>query len=203
MRDVQEAARIIDRPLRILKASTDSEIDAAFATFAQPRTGGLVVATDPFFNSRREKLVALAARHAVPAIYEWREFAQAGGLISYGPKPFRHLSSDWGLCRPGSRWCQACRSADPATDAVRVGHQPQGRQSAWPHRAAIDPRPRRRGDRMTNPATGAWARRGTMGRSCWDHRRIACRGGYPRIHSGCNCLYGPIHGSSPCCVAWG
>ena len=107
MRDVQEAARIIDRPLRILKASTDSEIDAAFATFAQPRTGGLVVATDPFFNSRREKLVALAARHAVPAIYEWREFAQAGGLISYGPKPFRHLSSDWGLCRPGSRWCQS------------------------------------------------------------------------------------------------
>ena len=85
MRDVQEAARVIDRQLRILKASTDSEIDAAFATLAQPRTGGLVVAADPFFNSRREKLVALAARHAVPAIYEWREFAQAGGLISYGP----------------------------------------------------------------------------------------------------------------------
>jgi putative tryptophan/tyrosine transport system substrate-binding protein len=85
IRDVQEAARIIDRQLRILKASTDSEIDSAFATLAQPRTDGLVVAADPFFNSRREKLVALAARHAVPAIYEWREFAQAGGLISYGP----------------------------------------------------------------------------------------------------------------------
>ncbi len=74
MRDVQEAARAIDRQLRILKASTGSEIDAAFATLAQPRTGGLVVAADPFFNSRREKLVELAARHAVPAIYEWREF---------------------------------------------------------------------------------------------------------------------------------
>ena len=85
MRDMQEAARIIDRQLRILKASTDSEIDAAFVTLAQTRAGGLVVAADPFFNSRREKLVALAARHAVPAIYEWREFAQAGGLISYGP----------------------------------------------------------------------------------------------------------------------
>ena len=64
------------------------------ATLAQPLTGGLVVAADPFFNSRREKLVELAARHAVPAIYEWREFAQAGGLISYGPSPSRHLSSD-------------------------------------------------------------------------------------------------------------
>ncbi len=85
MRDVQEAARVIDRQLRILEASADSEIDSAFATIAQARTGGLVVAADPFFNSRREKLAALAARHAVPAIYEWREFAQPGGLISYGP----------------------------------------------------------------------------------------------------------------------
>ena len=85
LRDMQEAARIINRQLRILKASTDSEIDAAFVTLAQSRTDGLVVAADAFLGSRREKLVALAARHAVPAIYEWREFAQAGGLISYGP----------------------------------------------------------------------------------------------------------------------
>ena len=85
MRDVQEAARAKGVQLHILKAGTESEIDAAFATLVQLHAGALVVGTDPFFNSRREQLVALASRHAVPAIYEWREFAAAGGLISYGP----------------------------------------------------------------------------------------------------------------------
>ena len=85
MRDVQEAARAKGVQLHILKAGTESEIDAAFATLVQLQAGALVVGADPFFNSRREQLVALAARHAVPAIYEWREFAAAGGLISYGP----------------------------------------------------------------------------------------------------------------------
>jgi putative tryptophan/tyrosine transport system substrate-binding protein len=85
IRDVEEAARESGRRLSILKASADTEIEQAFATFVQSRAGGLVVMADPFFNSRREKIVALAARYAVPAIYEWREFASAGGLISYGP----------------------------------------------------------------------------------------------------------------------
>ncbi len=85
MRDVQEAARAKRIQLPVLKAGSESEIDAAFASLVQLQAGGLVVGTDPFFNSRREQLVALAARYAVPAIYEWREFAAAGGLISYGP----------------------------------------------------------------------------------------------------------------------
>jgi putative ABC transport system substrate-binding protein len=84
-RDVQEAARAKGVQLSIRKASTESEIDAAFASLVQLRAGALLVGADPFFNSRREKLVALAARFAVPAIYEFREFAAAGGLISYGP----------------------------------------------------------------------------------------------------------------------
>ena len=84
-RDAQEAARANGRQLSILTASTATEIDAAFAAVVQLRAGALVVASDPFFNSRREQLVALAARHGVAAIYEWREFAEAGGLISYGP----------------------------------------------------------------------------------------------------------------------
>jgi putative ABC transport system substrate-binding protein len=84
-RDVQKAARAKGVQLSILKASTESEIDAAFASLVQLQAGALLVGADPFFNSRREKLVALSARFAVPAIYEWREFAELGGLISYGP----------------------------------------------------------------------------------------------------------------------
>jgi putative ABC transport system substrate-binding protein len=84
IRDMQEAARTKRVELPILEARSESGIDAAFASLVQLQAGGLVVGSDPFFNSRREQLVALAARHVVPAIYEWREFAVAGGLISYG-----------------------------------------------------------------------------------------------------------------------
>jgi putative tryptophan/tyrosine transport system substrate-binding protein len=84
MRDVQEAARAKGVQLLILKAGTESEIDAAFASCVQLHAGALLVGSDPFFNSRREQLVALASRHAVPAIYEHREYVAAGGLISYG-----------------------------------------------------------------------------------------------------------------------
>jgi putative tryptophan/tyrosine transport system substrate-binding protein len=84
IRDVQEAARAKRVELPILKAGTESEIDAAFATLAQLQARALVVGGDPFFNSRREQLVALASRHAVPAIYGVRENVAAGGLISYG-----------------------------------------------------------------------------------------------------------------------
>ena len=85
MRDVQEAARIKGRQLHILKAGSESEIDAVFATLDRMHIGALFVGADAFFNSRREQLVALAARYSVPAIYEWREFVAAGGLMSYGP----------------------------------------------------------------------------------------------------------------------
>ena len=84
MREMQEAARTNGRRLAILKASTESEIDTAFTTLTQLHAGGLVVSSDPFFSDRREQLVGSAARYAVPAIYDWREFADAGGLMSYG-----------------------------------------------------------------------------------------------------------------------
>ena len=82
---VREAARGKGVQLTILKAGTESEIDVAFATLAQRQAGGLVVGTDALFGSWHEQLVALASRHAVPAIYWRREFAAEGGLISYGP----------------------------------------------------------------------------------------------------------------------
>jgi putative ABC transport system substrate-binding protein len=84
IRDVQEAARTKGLQLHVLKASSESEIDTAFASLVQLHAGALVVGADPFLSGRREQLVALASRHAVPAIYAWREFAASGGLISYG-----------------------------------------------------------------------------------------------------------------------
>jgi putative tryptophan/tyrosine transport system substrate-binding protein len=85
VRDVQEAARAKGVQLQVLKAGSESEIDAAFASLVQLHAAALVVAGDAFFASRRDQLAALASRHAVPAIYPLRQFAVAGGLISYGP----------------------------------------------------------------------------------------------------------------------
>jgi putative tryptophan/tyrosine transport system substrate-binding protein len=85
IQEVQEAARVKGVQLPILKAATENEIDAAFATLNQLGAGALVVANDPLFSTRREQLVALASHYAVPAIYSFREYVTAGGLISYGP----------------------------------------------------------------------------------------------------------------------
>jgi putative tryptophan/tyrosine transport system substrate-binding protein len=83
-REVEAAARMIGRSILLLRASSEHDIDAAFETVLHRRAGALLVAPDPFFNSRRNQIVALAARQAIPAIYEQREFAAAGGLMSYG-----------------------------------------------------------------------------------------------------------------------
>jgi putative tryptophan/tyrosine transport system substrate-binding protein len=84
VRESEAAARAIGKEVVIFNASSDAEIETAFANIVQARPGALLVLADPFFNSRRGLIVALAARHAIPAIYEWREFVEAGGLISYG-----------------------------------------------------------------------------------------------------------------------
>jgi putative ABC transport system substrate-binding protein len=83
-RDVLAAAPVVGLKVQTLKASTDREIDAAFASLVQARTGALLVGGDVFFNNRIERLIALAARHAIPTMYGYREFVVAGGLISYG-----------------------------------------------------------------------------------------------------------------------
>jgi putative ABC transport system substrate-binding protein len=84
LNDVQAAARVIGQQVDVFRASSESEIDAAFAGLARRGDGALFVTDDPLFSVRRSQIVALAGRHAVPTIYYAREFAAAGGLISYG-----------------------------------------------------------------------------------------------------------------------
>ena len=91
--DAQDAARRLNLKLVVLNASTEREIDTAFATVAQHQVGAVVVGSDPFLFSRREQIVGLAARHAIATVYPYREFIAAGGLVSYGnsvPEAYRH-----------------------------------------------------------------------------------------------------------------
>jgi ABC-type uncharacterized transport system substrate-binding protein len=84
MQATETAAQAIGQKINILNASNEREIDTAFSTLVQRGDDALLVMADPFFNGRREQLVALAAYNKIPAIFEWREFAVAGGLMSYG-----------------------------------------------------------------------------------------------------------------------
>jgi putative tryptophan/tyrosine transport system substrate-binding protein len=84
LREVQEAAARLGVQLVIVRANVETDFDAAFSTLVQQRATALLVCASPFLNARRQQLVVLATRHALPAIYEWRDFAAAGGLMSYG-----------------------------------------------------------------------------------------------------------------------
>jgi len=83
-RDVEAAARAAGQRIAVLTATSETEFEPAFAAMVQQRADALLVMADPYFNNRRTQLIALAARHEIPAIYEWREFATSGGLMSYG-----------------------------------------------------------------------------------------------------------------------
>jgi putative ABC transport system substrate-binding protein len=85
LRDLQAAAAKLNVKLELQNATTEREIDTAFAAFASQRVEALLVTADPFFNNRRAQVVAHAANLSVPSIYQWREFVSAGGLMSYGP----------------------------------------------------------------------------------------------------------------------
>ena len=84
-KDVKEAARVLGQQVHVINASSEGDLDTAFTTLVQLRAGGLLVTVDPFLNSHRDQLVALAARHKIPTMYFEREFVLAGGLVSYAP----------------------------------------------------------------------------------------------------------------------
>ena len=136
LRDVEAAARAMGLQIQVLNASTSREIDAAFATFVRERPDALFVGGDAFFNSRRVQLVHLATRHAVPAAYAGRDYAEIGGLMSYGTNvtdAYRQVGIYAGRILKGAK------PADlPVVQStqVRTGHQRPDRQDARPRRAA-------------------------------------------------------------------
>jgi putative tryptophan/tyrosine transport system substrate-binding protein len=105
-RDVQEAALAKGIRLHVVTAGAADELAPAFAALVKLGAGALLVSSDPFFSSRREQLVELASRHSVPAMYQWREFVAAGGLISYGtslPAVYRQLGAYAGKILNGAK----------------------------------------------------------------------------------------------------
>jgi putative tryptophan/tyrosine transport system substrate-binding protein len=106
LRDIEQAAHTIGEQVQVLRASTDRELEAAFEAIAQQRIPALLVASDPFFNIRRERLAVLAARAAVPTMYGFRDYVVAGGLMSYGidlPDVYRQLGVYTGRVLKGAR----------------------------------------------------------------------------------------------------
>ena len=104
--EVQMAAKALGRQVLVLHASTEADFEANFATIAKEHVGALIVENDSFFDSRRDHLLALAARNGVPAIYHIREFSAAGGLMSYGASladAYRQVGNDTGRILKGEK----------------------------------------------------------------------------------------------------
>ena len=145
---LKPAARAIGLQIQVLNASTIREINAAFATFARERPDALFVGLDPFFNSRRVQLVNLATRHAVPASFPARDFAEAGGLMSYGA----NIADAWR--QVGSYAGRILKGAKPADLPVVQSSKFElviNAQTATMLGLTVPPtaaRARRRGDRM-------------------------------------------------------
>ena len=133
MQDAVVAARQNGVALHFVKIADAPDIEAAFTAI---QADALVIAVDPFFDSRATQIVAGSARRRLPTMYYIREFVEAGGLVSYGEHP-RVLSPGRRLCGPHSRWRQAGRIAGRAADQIRVGHQPQDSEGAWAHDSSV------------------------------------------------------------------
>ena len=114
VRDVQEAARAIGRQIQIANAANDRELEAAFATIVAQHATALLVTADPFFDTRRDRIVALAAQFKLPAIYQFRDYAVAGGLMSYG------ISITDGYRQVGVYTGQVLKGAKPADLPVQL-----------------------------------------------------------------------------------
>ena len=133
--ELEQAARTIGRRLFVAKASDDEELNAAFALLLKQGIGALLVATDAYFDTRRDRIIAFAAQNRLPAVYHFREYAFAGGLVSYGPSitdAYRQAGIYTGRILKGEK------PADlpvVQTNQVRFCRQHENRQGARPHGA--------------------------------------------------------------------
>jgi putative tryptophan/tyrosine transport system substrate-binding protein len=133
LNDLQVAARALGLQLVTLGASNDAELDSVFPTLSQQQIGALIVTADGYLISRQDRLVNLANRFAVPAIYPLRQYAEAGGLISYGREASRRVSPMRKLCRENPKRRQAHRSTYFAAGNLRTRYQSQDRETARHH----------------------------------------------------------------------
>jgi len=147
---MQAVAHSLALQLRVFEAGTERNLDTVFDTMAQQRVGPLVIGVDAFFNGQSEQLATLSLRRGIPAIYQYREFAAAGGLMSYGSS-FTEMYRQVGVYTgPDSQGRKAGGVAGHAVDESRADSQPQDCEGAWPHRTHGTPRARRRGDRISD-----------------------------------------------------
>ena len=85
LQQLEVASRAVNQKISVLKAGNDTELDAAFASLVEQKVGALLVAADPYFDTRRDRFIAFAEKNRLPTMYQFRDYAVAGGLISYGP----------------------------------------------------------------------------------------------------------------------
>ena len=149
---ISAVAPMLRMEFTTLGAHDAGEIDRAISTFALKPNGGLVVTTSALAQIHRRLIVALAARHRLPAVYPYRLFATGGGLMSYGPDLNDQYRRAAGYV---DRILKGEKPADlpvQAAEQVRAGHQPQDREGTWSRSAGVAAGPRRRGDRVAYPA---------------------------------------------------
>jgi len=147
--DVRAAANATDLQIQVLQASADGDLDAAFEAISRGHFAALATTADPFFDTRREKITALAARCAVPVMYHAREYVLAGGLMSYGTdfsEAYRQNGIYTGRVLKGE---EPRELANHAGHKVPNGGQLENRQNSWDQTVRQSALARRRGDRMT------------------------------------------------------
>ena len=137
IKEMQAAAQTIGQPLLIAEAGTEDQVDKLFATIAERNIVAILFGASQYFQVVTNRLVTLAARYRIPALYEWREFVAAGGLVSYSTDRTEFARLGRNIRWAHSQGREGGGLAGHAVDAFRVSHQPQDRQGLRPHGVAV------------------------------------------------------------------